>query len=348
MRLRKIMGGGAITNYTVTFNITPSDATVNYSIDSQTYNQTTTGTGTVSNVPHGSTIYYKISKGGYETITKSQVVNSDVTVTETMNPTYYILVDNSSNYDTFIIKYLNGDRNLTEKINIPSKSMNYKVDGLMYGFTIWDNDEGMATSVDKIDASNLNTSGMTNVSFFTAGGSTCDNLKIINVSNWDVSNVTDMNSCFDACSQVTNIIGISDWDVSNVIDMRGMFSDCSKLTSLDLSKWNVSNVTNIELMFRYCQSLKTLNLSNFDISKITSISETFQCNNLEFLDISTWGEPVNLTGSMSAYMAFNVPSNIHIKCKQAFKNWCLSQDYEHLEWRFIGGDINSINWEIVD
>ena len=67
--------------HTVTFNVTPSDATVNYSIDSESYDQTTTGTGTVSDVPHGSTIYYKISKSGYETITKSQVVNSDVTVT---------------------------------------------------------------------------------------------------------------------------------------------------------------------------------------------------------------------------------------------------------------------------
>ena len=264
-----------------------------------------------------------------------------------MNPTYYILVDNDSNYDTFIIKYLDESRKSTEKINIPSKSINYKVDGLMYGFTIYDDSEGMGTGVDKIDASNLNTSGMTNVSFFTAGGSVVSDLKIINVSNWDVSNVTNMSSCFDACSEVTDIIGISDWDVSNVTNMSGMFDQCRSLTSLDLSKWNVSNVTNIGLMFRSCASLTSLDLSNFDISKITDISETFMCNNLEFLDISTWGEPINLTGSMSAHSAFTVPSNIHIKCKQSFKNWFLSQNFKELEWVLNDGGVDNINWEIV-
>ena len=35
---------------------------------------------------------------------------------------------------------------------------------------------------------------------------------------------------------------ISDWDVSNVTDMSGMFSN-NKVFQGDISKWDISNVT---------------------------------------------------------------------------------------------------------
>ena len=48
-------------------------------------------------------------------------------------------------------------------------------------------------------------------------------------------------------------IDISDWDVSNVTDMSGTFFDCSELKSVgDLSSWNVSKVKNNTLMFLEC------------------------------------------------------------------------------------------------
>ena len=42
---------------------------------------------------------------------------------------------------------------------------------------------------------------------------------------------------------------ISNWDVSNVTDMEGMFG-CANSFNQPLNNWNVSNVTNMEQMFQ--------------------------------------------------------------------------------------------------
>ena len=51
------------------------------------------------------------------------------------------------------------------------------------------------------------------------------------------------------------ICNLSNWDVSNVKDMECMFYNCKKM-NFDLSKWNINNVENIKDMFTYCTSLK--------------------------------------------------------------------------------------------
>ena len=60
------------------------------------------------------------------------------------------------------------------------------------------------------------------------------------VSEWNVSNVTDMSYMFYDCKRFN--CNLSGWDVSSVTDMYSMFYDC-KLFNQDLSDWNVSNVT---------------------------------------------------------------------------------------------------------
>ena len=44
---------------------------------------------------------------------------------------------------------------------------------------------------------------------------------------------------------------ISQWDVSNVTDMSFMFSSCKSFNQ-DISKWNVSNVKNYQKTFQNC------------------------------------------------------------------------------------------------
>ena len=46
---------------------------------------------------------------------------------------------------------------------------------------------------------------------------------------------------------------LSKWDVSNVTNMDSMFHDAESFNG-DLSKWNVSNVTNMNDMFRDAES----------------------------------------------------------------------------------------------
>ena len=77
--------------------------------------------------------------------------------------------------------------------------------------------------------------------------------KYIDISYWNVSNVTNMRGMFFKCDELESTGDLSNWDVSNVTDMRGMFFTCEKFESIgDISKWDVSNVRNHDYMFEKC------------------------------------------------------------------------------------------------
>lgn len=84
-----------------------------------------------------------------------------------------------------------------------------------------------------------------------------NNIKSLDTTNWDTSNVNYMNSVFNGCSYLTSM-DVSKWDTSKVTNMGSLFFNCSYLTSLDLSEWDVSNVTDANGIFSKCSSLTTL------------------------------------------------------------------------------------------
>ena len=91
--------------------------------------------------------------------------------------------------------------------------------------------------------------------------------KYIDISEWNVSNVTNMSRMFYVCNTLKSVGYLSDWDVSNVTNMSSMFLACEELESIgDISKWDVSNVTNMSYMFWYCKSFNK-DISNWDVSK---------------------------------------------------------------------------------
>lgn len=75
-------------------------------------------------------------------------------------------------------------------------------------------------------------------------------LKYVNVSNWNVSNVTDMSFMFNSCYELKSVGNLCKWNVSNVTTFKQMFTCCSKLTYIgDLSNWNAPKCTNARFMF---------------------------------------------------------------------------------------------------
>ena len=56
---------------------------------------------------------------------------------------------------------------------------------------------------------------------------------------------------FSYCGRLGLVDGISNWDVSNVTDMSYMFYRCESFNQ-DISKWNVSNVRYHVFMFYNC------------------------------------------------------------------------------------------------
>ena len=133
------------------------------------------------------------------------------------------------------------------------------------------------------DLNCIDTSAITDMSFlFLNINVIIDN---IDVSNWNVSNVTNMEGLFNNCKKFN--CDLSKWDVSNVKDMSYMFYNCGNF-DCDLSNWNVSNVTNMYTMFEGCSKFKGKGLENWDVSKVESISYMFfDCINFD-CDLSNW------------------------------------------------------------
>ena len=127
---------------------------------------------------------------------------------------------------------------------------------------------GAGTKQDPIDFNDIDVSNID--SFFNDKGKGIfeeTKFKYIDISDWDVSKVTNMRCMFFDCWELKSVGDLSNWDVSNVTDMCGMFCNCKKIKSVvDISKWDVSNVTNMCSMFDECKSfnqdLSCLNVSN--------------------------------------------------------------------------------------
>ena len=78
----------------------------------------------------------------------------------------------------------------------------------------------------------------------------------INISNWNVSNVTNMGEMFNNCYSFD--CDLSNWNVSKIENMSGMFFYCTKFKGIGLEKWNVKRVKDMNFMFDECTSIKKL------------------------------------------------------------------------------------------
>ena len=90
--------------------------------------------------------------------------------------------------------------------------------------------------------------------------------KYIDISDWNVSNITNMSYMFYYCEELESVGDISKWDVSNVTNMRSMFFRCESFNQ-DISGWNVSNVTDMNGMFSGCESFNQ-DISRWNVSKV--------------------------------------------------------------------------------
>lgn len=117
--------------------------------------------------------------------------------------------------------------------------------------------------------------------------------KILNIGNWDLSNVKTTKMMFAYCTNL-EYLDVDNWDVGNVADFSLMFSGHSwegdmKLKQLDVSNWDTSSATNMSSMFYGCAQLELIDISNWDVSNVTTFSHMFaDCYNVKHLDISKW------------------------------------------------------------
>ena len=118
-----------------------------------------------------------------------------------------------------------------------------------------------------------------------------------------------LSDCNYMLSELTNILSIdlSNFDSSKVTDMQSMFEGCSSLISLDLSKLDTSSVTIMNFMFYNCNSLIFLDLSHFKFNTSLNFDYMFQnCNKSLLYCI---GNETNMSDVFFSYISKTLGNN---------------------------------------
>lgn len=217
------------------------------------------------------------------------------------------LVDNLTEMG---IEDLTGDETFTELVpevlNIPSGGdiSEYFTSNITYAFS-QDIKSPWKTTIKKLPP-------------FVNSGNSCQKFfyefqgNIIDLSNFNTSNVTNMTLMFAMTSELREIIKLSNLTTPSVTNMNGMFRDC-KITELDLSHFNTSNVTNMSSMFTRCEELTNLKIGNWDTNKVTTMYQMFFfCTKLTELDISSFSTPL-VTDTTQMFQGCNLLMKIDMR-----------------------------------
>lgn len=134
-----------------------------------------------------------------------------------------------------------------------------------------------------LNFSDFDTSNVVDMDYMFAR---CSNFITLDLSGFNTSKVTEMRSMFEHCTALL-YLDLSRFDTSKVTDMNSMFYRCSNATFIDVANFDTSNVIDMSNMFAYCKSLIKLNLCKFDTSNVASSENMFYyCESLETIYIS--------------------------------------------------------------
>lgn len=108
-----------------------------------------------------------------------------------------------------------------------------------------------------------------------------DNPDIIDVSNFDLSELTSLSGAFHYMN-CKHIIGLDKWDVSNITDFNNVFADCTDLEEVHGTEyWDMSSAQNCCGMFKNCMSLTTIDIEDWKLDKLRGADEMFlNCDKL--------------------------------------------------------------------
>ena len=147
---------------------------------------------------------------------------------------------------------------------------------------------GPGTEQEPIDFNDIDVSNLDSFCHKDIGIFEETQFKYIDISDWDVSSVTDMSYMFYGCNELTSVGDISKWDVSNVTNMLRMFYNCRSFNQYKyISSWDVSNVTNMCYMFYDCKNFNQ-DIHDWDVSNVTNMRSMFNGCNIFNQDISNW------------------------------------------------------------
>ena len=116
-----------------------------------------------------------------------------------------------------------------------------------------------------LDLSKWNVSNVTNMKGMFSGGFKVYNPSTdkdigLNLSGWNVKKVTDMSHMF-SCAYITSLKGLKTWNTQNVTTMQYMFAATASANDdliKDIADWNTQNVTTMQGIFQIQNDNKNL------------------------------------------------------------------------------------------
>ena len=99
---------------------------------------------------------------------------------------------------------------------------------------------------------------------------------------------------FNTMDALANDLDLSNWNVSNVTNMSHMFYNVFSIKNLNISGWNTSNLEDASSMFecdhasKANQLLQINGIENLDVSSLKNISRMFYKDNYVNADLSAW------------------------------------------------------------
>ena len=145
----------------------------------------------------------------------------------------------------------------------------------------------------------------------------CSNIKEIDLSHFDCSEVKSCGYMFYGCTSLSKInFGNVDFNSSNYFGY--MFYNCSELEELDVSGFITKKCNNFDYMFYGCKKLNNIDVSNFNSSNCNSIKYMYyQCENIKLIDMINW----DMSNISDISYLFNGCKNLDkIKISSNFKN----------------------------
>ena len=127
-------------------------------------------------------------------------------------------------------------------------------------------------------------------------GVNCE-LKYVNISNWNVSNVITMEKMFANCCNLKSVGDLSKWNAPKCTNARFMFGGDSQVDKMRFTSLTLNNlfkngiVKDISCMFQKCYDLKSVgNLDDWNTSNVTDMDRAFfQCLQLKSIgNLSKW------------------------------------------------------------
>lgn len=129
-------------------------------------------------------------------------------------------------------------------------------------------------------------------------------LKYPEISQWDVSQMTNFDDLFNQTNITSENIGT--WNVSNVTSMAYTFAYCDELNS-DLSNWNTGKLQNATQTFLSCKYSSITGVENWNTTNVTNMNGMFSMCHAFNRDLSNWDvkNTTSINGMFSDCWALN-------------------------------------------